>query len=81
LDDRSILAVLVSAIKQVWVKVLALVQSDEAQNARIEQLEAEVAALISTRRRSISRAERSAGGLVRGRGGCCGRNGHYHVCI
>ena len=45
IDDRSILAVLVGAIKELWAKVLALIASDEAQNARIEQLEEEVAAL------------------------------------
>jgi hypothetical protein len=45
IDDRSILAVLVGAIKQLWSKVLALIESDEAQDARIQQLENEVAAL------------------------------------
>jgi hypothetical protein len=42
IDDRSIIAVLVSAIKQMWAKVMALVQSDEAQNAEIEKLKARV---------------------------------------
>jgi hypothetical protein len=45
IDDRSILAVLVGAIKQLWSKVLALIESDEEQNVRIKQLEDEVAAL------------------------------------
>jgi hypothetical protein len=45
IDDRSILAILVGAIKRLWEKVLALIESDEAQNARIKQLEDEVAAL------------------------------------
>ena len=45
IDDRSILAVVIGAIKDLWAKVLALIASDEAQNARIEQLEEEVAAL------------------------------------
>jgi hypothetical protein len=45
IDDRSILAILVGAIKQLWEKVLALIENDEAQNARIQQLEYEVAAL------------------------------------
>ena len=45
IDDRSILAVVIGAIKQLWQKVLALIASDEAQNARIQLLEQEVAAL------------------------------------
>jgi hypothetical protein len=45
IDDCSILAVLVGAIKDLWAKVLALIESDEAQNARIQQLEEEVAVL------------------------------------
>ncbi len=45
IDDRSILAILVNAIKDLWSKVLALIESDEAQNARIKQLGEEVAAL------------------------------------
>jgi hypothetical protein len=45
IDDRSILAVVIGAVKDHWSKVLALIQSDEQQNARIKQLEDEVAAL------------------------------------
>jgi hypothetical protein len=45
IDDRSILAVVIGAIKDLWSKVLALIESDKAQNARIKQLEDEVAAL------------------------------------
>jgi hypothetical protein len=45
IDDRSILAIVIGAIKDLWSKVLALIASDEAQNARIKQLEDEVAAL------------------------------------
>jgi hypothetical protein len=47
MDDRSIIAILVGAIKNLWSNVAALMQSDEAQNARIQQLEEEVAALKS----------------------------------
>ena len=47
IGDRSIIAVLVSAMKTVWEKVAALMESDEVQNARIQQLE-EVAALKAT---------------------------------
>jgi hypothetical protein len=42
IDDRSIIAVLVGAIKDLWAKVVALVQSDERQNAEIERLKARV---------------------------------------
>jgi hypothetical protein len=45
IDNRSILAVVIGAIKDLWSKVLALIESDEAQNARIKQLEDEVSAL------------------------------------
>jgi hypothetical protein len=47
IDDRSIIAVLVSAVKHIWAQVTPLVQSDQGQNKRIEQLEEEVAALKS----------------------------------
>jgi hypothetical protein len=47
IDDRSIIAILVGAIKDLWAKVVALIRSDEEQNARIARLEAEVAALRS----------------------------------
>lgn len=47
IDDRSIIAILVGAVKSIWEKVTALMQSDEAQNARIQRLEEEVAALKS----------------------------------
>jgi hypothetical protein len=59
IDDRSILAIVISAIKDLWSKVLALIESDEAQNARIKQLEEEVAAL---------KAAAGAPGLVSGVG-------------
>jgi hypothetical protein len=45
IDDRSIIAILVGAVQDLWTRVLGLIQSDEAQNARIQQLEEEVAAL------------------------------------
>ena len=47
IDDRSILAAIVGAVKDLWTKVAALMQSDDEQNARIQQLEADVAALKS----------------------------------
>src|SRR4030095_13431685 len=37
-----------TAFKEMWAKVVALVQSDEEQNARIQQLEEEVEELKST---------------------------------
>lgn len=47
IDDRAVLAVIVKAFKEMWERVLLLVASDERQNARIAQLESEVAALKS----------------------------------
>lgn len=41
IDDRSFIAILVGAVKDLWTKVLALIQSDEEQDARIAGLEAE----------------------------------------
>jgi hypothetical protein len=46
-EYASIIPLLIDAFKEIWAKVMALVQSDEAQNARIQQLEEEVAALKS----------------------------------
>ena len=43
----SIIPLLIDAFKDLWAKVRALIESDEAQNARIQQLEEEVAALKS----------------------------------
>ena len=66
-------------MKGIWTKVAALTQSDEAQNARIQQLEEEVAALkftISSRRRSgIGRRNTSGRVRIRGSGW---RERHQH---
>lgn len=51
-------------IKDLWSKVLAVIESDEAQNARIQQLEDEVAAL-----KAAAGAQTTSGGQAGAHGG------------
>jgi hypothetical protein len=63
IDDRSILAVIIGAIKDLWSKVLTLIESDEAPNARIKQLEEEVAALKAAAGAATGEETGAPGGL------------------
>jgi hypothetical protein len=45
IDDRAILSIVVSAIKELWAKVGALTQNDDKQDAEIEELKTRVSEL------------------------------------
>jgi hypothetical protein len=71
IDDRSILAVLVGAIKQLWSKVLALIESDERQAAEMEALKARVSELEAAAGAATAQPGGAAGAL----GGSSASNG------